>query len=94
LKYAKSIPKSHKNCQFPIGCDDLFNAAYRGAASDKGHPKIEATRFSHAPDLPVSKDCTVSETVSESGDKVLKNNGKLEQILLVFQRENSYSPRS
>jgi hypothetical protein len=37
---------------------------------------------------------TVSETVSENSDGVLKNSGELSQIVLDVQRENPYSPRS
>jgi hypothetical protein len=36
---------------------------------------------------------TVSETVSESTDRVVKNSGELEQIVLDIQREKTYSPR-
>jgi hypothetical protein len=35
----------------------------------------------------------VSETVSENSGRVMKNSGALSQIVLVFQRENPYSPR-
>lgn len=36
---------------------------------------------------------TVSETVSENIDGVLKNSGELSQIVLGIQREKPYSPR-
>jgi hypothetical protein len=36
---------------------------------------------------------TVSETVSENTERVVKNSGGLEQIVLDSQRENPYSPR-
>jgi hypothetical protein len=36
---------------------------------------------------------TVSETVSENTERVVKNTGELSQILLDIQREKPYSPR-
>jgi hypothetical protein len=36
---------------------------------------------------------TVSETVSENTERVVKNSGGLCQIVLDYQRENPYLPR-
>jgi hypothetical protein len=36
---------------------------------------------------------TVSETVSENTERVVKNSGEFEQIVLDIQREKPYSPR-